>query len=165
MLNPVDCGTPATPARKARGVIGRGKMASCCGGMPQTINQIFRDRSSGSSQWGHGEKPCWTHLRFPSLWQLFCIGDFCWLKSETTLAEIGSRVEVVECLCLKPCWEGRVPRASTMVKRATTGSSLTGKAMRLGGRSVLVCMASHRDCIGMMTEFFQIDRISTLANE
>ena len=42
------------------------------------------------------------------------LGGLRWLKPETTLAEMGSRAEAVECLGLKPFWEERVTSASTM---------------------------------------------------
>ena len=42
------------------------------------------------------------------------LDGLCWLKPETSLAEMGSRPEAVECLCWKPCLEVRVPSASTI---------------------------------------------------
>ena len=42
------------------------------------------------------------------------LGGFRWLKPVTTLTEIGSKAEGVDCPCLKPFLERRVPRASTM---------------------------------------------------
>ena len=68
------------------------------------------------------------------------LGGLRWLKPETTLSEMGSRAEAVECLSLKPCWEERVPSASMMDGRVS--------------RSNIFVFAAFR--IGIMMEFFQI---------
>ena len=46
------------------------------------------------------------------------LGGLRWLRPETTLEKIGSRAEAVECLSLRPSWEGHVPSASTMDGRS-----------------------------------------------
>ena len=61
------------------------------------------------------------------------IGGLRWLKPDTTLAEMGSRAEAVEGLDLKPCWEGRVPSASTMAGRMSRSRIFTaGQSSEMG---------------------------------
>ena len=82
---------------------------------------------------------------------------------ETTLAELGSWAESVECLGLKPCWEGRVPSASAMDRRRAAPISL------LPGRAVRWEQPWSRGFpafkIRIMKQFFQIAGISTPATE
>ena len=69
------------------------------------------------------------------------LGSLRWLKPVTTLAEMGSRTEVEECLGLKPCWERRVPRAFTAVGRSLSkifAHGLSSEIQKLGGRCGLV---------------------------
>ena len=62
---------------------------------------------------------------------------------ETTLAEMGGRAEAVECLGLKPCWERRVPSASTMDGRMSRSSIFTvGQSSEMGCRRGPALVAS-----------------------
>ena len=95
------------------------------------------------------------------------LGGCCWFKPETTLAGKGSRDKAVECLGLKPCWEGHVPSASTMVgRRCRSNIFIAGQTSEMGGRCGPGLMASLNSyLIEIMTEFFQIARMSTQATE
>ena len=64
-------------------------------------------------------------LEMSNVMAMVLLGGLCWLKPETTLAEMGSRAEAVECLGLKPCWEGIVPSSSTMDRRRSRFSIFT----------------------------------------
>ena len=95
-------------------------------------------------------------LEMSTVMAMVLLGGLCWLKPETTLAEMGSRAEAVECLGLKPCWEGRVP-------------SYLHDGQEEEPLQYLHSRAEHRGFpafkIGIMTEFFQIAGISTPATE
>ena len=73
----------------------------------------------------------------------------CWLKPETTLAEMGSRAEAVECLALNLYWEegGVCPAPPQWTGGFRTEVvpifSLPGRAMRRGGRSKPGLLASQ----------------------
>ena len=72
------------------------------------------------------------------------LGGLRWLKPETTLAEIGSRAEVVKCLCLKPCCQERVPSASTMVgRRSRSRIFAAGQRRIFAARQVLTVIGMY----------------------
>ena len=62
---------------------------------------------------------------------------FVLVEARDTLAEIESRVETVECLSLKPCWEGCVPSAfhNGGENEPLQYLHCRGRAVRWGGRS------------------------------
>ena len=62
------------------------------------------------------------------------LGDLCWSKPESTLAEIGSRGGAVKCLGLNHCWEGRVSKASAMDGRRSRSNIFTAKQSNEMGR-------------------------------
>ena len=74
-----------------------------------------------------------TALEMSTAMAMVLLGGFCWLKLETTLAEMGSRAEVVECLGLKLCWEGWVSSAFTMDGRMSRSSIFTARQNRKTG--------------------------------
>ena len=64
------------------------------------------------------------------------LGGIRWLKPDTTLAEMGSRAEAVECLGLKPCWEERVPSDPTIDRRRSRSNIFTAwQSSEMGVRS------------------------------
>ena len=62
------------------------------------------------------------------------LGGFLSLNPDTVLAASGIRAETVECLGLKPCWEGRVLSASTMDGRIRLSKILAAGHNREIGR-------------------------------
>ena len=83
--------------------------------------------------------------------EIVLLGSLRWLKPETTLVEMGSRAEILECLGLKPCWKGRIPSAFTKVGRRSRApvSLMPGKAARWGGRNGPVNAASLLSRLGL----------------
>ena len=81
----------------------------------------------------------WNALELSTALAIVLLGGLRWLKPESTISEMGSKAEAVECLVLKPYWEGRAPNASMMDKeeellqylhcRAEQGNGLVGAAL------------------------------------
>ena len=85
------------------------------------------------------------------------LGGLRWLKPETTLAEMGSRAEAVECLFLKPCWKEQVPSASTMAGRMSRSRIFTaGQSSEKGWQERPCSRGFPAFSIRIMRELFKI---------
>ena len=83
---------------------------------PSHLTKLYRSREQWIVFTEEAVRDCIEHLRdiHGTAIAIFLLKCLRLLKSVTDLAEIGSRAVVAECLGLKPCWEWRVPRISTM---------------------------------------------------
>ena len=123
------CGTTGPPpalGTEASGAADRCKGPSYSGGMPQatSLNCVLSRK-----WWIISMRRRWeavsNALEKSTAMAIVLLGGLHWLKPESTLAEMGSRADVVECLGLKPCWEGSVPSASTMDGRRSRSNIFT----------------------------------------
>ena len=79
----------------------------------------------------------------PTAMAIVLLEGFCWLKPETSLAELGSRVVEVECHDSKPCWKNKFLNP---LRRSRGGAAprslLPSRGARLDGRNGTILKAS-----------------------
>ena len=95
--------------------------------MPQAINQIVLQSGVVKNLDEEAVRDCVELLREDPAIAIILLGGLRWLKPEVTLAVMGSMAKAVECLCLKPCFEGRVPSASMMDGRGSHSNIFTAR--------------------------------------
>ena len=73
------------------------------------------------------------------------LGDLEGCHPQIPQGQMGSRAEVAECLRLKPCWEGRVPSASTISGRMSHSRIFTAGQRDGAVRALLAWFPCRQD--------------------